>query len=156
MNKPLKIGLVIVAAIVGDWLLVAGIGSFLTRHKPFAFADGDLPRHVAGRWDWAGRTHQCDDSAEVITFSPDRRTMTIAMRPHSPADAGWSATYDILSLTPGRLRGAIHGEKRLTTDGKPVVWDLVMFSPTEYRWQRTDWPSTSYTRAVDRCPADST
>lgn len=151
MNKPLKIGLVIVAAVVGDALLLVGIGSLMTRHKPFAFADGDLPRHVAGRWDWASRAHHCDDSAEVITFSPDHRTMTIAMRPHPPADTGWSATYDILQLTPARLRGAIRGEKRLTKDGKPVVWDLVMFGPNEYRWHRTDWPSNNYTGPLDRC-----
>lgn len=156
MNKPLKIGLVIVAVVVGDALLLAGIGSLFTRHKPFTFADNDLPRHLAGRWDWAGNAHRCGDSAEVISFSPDRRTMTIAMRPNPPADTGWSATYDLQFVTATRLRGAIRGETRLTDDGKPVVWDLVMFGPNEYRWHRTDWASYDYTKPVDRCNADST
>lgn len=72
--------------------------------------------------------------------------------PHA-ADTGWSATYDLLELKPSRLRGAIRGEKRLTDNGKPVVWDLVMFSPDEYHWQRTDWDPWGYTPAIVRCGA---
>lgn len=114
-------------------------------------ADEEAPSsHLTGRWDWSTRAHRCDDSAHVIAFSPDRERMTIAMPPHPP-DTGRTATYDVLSLTPSRLRGAIRGEKRLTASGGPVVWDLVMFGPNEYHWHRTDWASWQYTGAVVRC-----
>lgn len=64
-------------------------------------------------------------------------------------------TYDVLSVSRSTIRGAIRGETRKTDDGKPVVWDLVLTSPDEYRWQRTDWRSTpwSYTGHIRRCPA---
>lgn len=79
--------------------------------------------------------------------------MTIAQQPLG-ADTGWSATYDILRLSPTRIRGAIRGETRLTDAGVPVVWDLVMIGPDEYRWQRTDWQFWQFTAGVHRCSPD--
>jgi len=154
MNRPVKIGLVIAAALLGDVAIFGAFGSYLFGGRSYAFDDNDLPRHLTGRWDWSNRAHPCGDSAHVITFSPDRRTMTIAMPARPPRDTGWSATYDLLSLEPSRLRGAIRGEKRRTKDGKPVVWDLVMTGPDEYRWHRTDWPAYSFTSRIRRCGSD--
>jgi hypothetical protein len=153
MNRPVKIGLVIAAALLGDVAIFGAFGSYLFGGRSYAF-DNDLPRHLTGRWDWSNRAHPCGDSAHVITFSPDRRTMTIAMPARPPRDTGWSATYDLLSLEPSRLRGVIRGEKRRTKDGKPVVWDLVMAGPNEYRWHRTDWPAYSFTSRIRRCGSD--
>jgi len=155
MNRPVKIGLVIAAALLGDVAIFGAFGSYLFGGRSYAFDDNDLPRHLTGRWDWSNRAHPCGDSAHVITFSPDRRTMTIAMPARPPRDTGWSATYDLLSLEPSRLRGVIRGEERRTKDGKPVVWDLVMTGPDEYRWHRTDWPSYSFTATIRRCRSDS-
>lgn len=62
--------------------------------------------------------------------------------------------YDILGVTRSSIRGAIRGETRLTTSGHPVIWDLVLTGPDEYRWQRTDWAHTpwNYTGSIRRCP----
>lgn len=79
--------------------------------------------------------------------------MTIA-KPRTATDTGWTATYDILSLTPSRLRGAIRGEDRRTDSGVPVVWDLVMFGPDEYHWHRTDWSAWQFTPGIVRCGAE--
>jgi hypothetical protein len=118
--------------------------------KQYVYPDRDLPSHLIGRWDWTTSAHPCGDGAHVIAFSEDRKTMTIS-HPAAQADTGWSATYDILSLSPSRLRGAIRGEKRLTDAGIPVVWDLVPFGPDEYHWQRTDWQAWAYTAGIIRC-----
>jgi hypothetical protein len=163
VNKPLQIVLLLAGAVTGTIVLLIVLGMWLLSHRDYIFADHDLPRHLNGRWEWSTRPHQCDDSSQVIAFSPDRKTMTISMRPRSSADTGWTATYDIISLTPSRLRGAIRDEKRLTDRGVPVVWDLVMFGPDEYHWQRTDWKPWQFTAAMLRCgsrssttPEDST
>lgn len=153
MKGFLRVAFWIAASLAGVFVFVVALGLWSLSHNGYAFPDRDLPTHLAGRWDWSTRAHQCDDSAHVITFSRDRKTMTIAMPP-SASDTGWSATYDILSLTPSRLRGAIRGEKRLTASGEPVVWDLVMFGPNEYHWQRTDWKPWEYTAGVVRCDPD--
>jgi hypothetical protein len=154
MKKLLKIVVLVAGALVGGLVVLAAIGFWsLSHHADYSFPDHDLPSHLTGRWDWSTRAHRCDDSAHVIAFSPDRERMTIAMPPHPP-DTGWTATYDVLELTPSRLRGAIRGEKRLTAGGEPVVWDLVMFGPNEYHWHRTDWASWQYTGAVVRCGPD--
>ena len=153
MKKPLRIALWIAGPLAGICVLGMALGMWSLSHIGYVFPDRDLPAHVTDRWDWSTRAHQCNDSAHVIAFSPDRKTMTIAMPPHSP-DTGWTATYDILSLTPSRVRGAIRGEKRLTPRGKTVVWDLVMFGPDEYHWHRTDWNPWEYTAGILRCGSE--
>jgi hypothetical protein len=133
-------------------LLFVALVAWSVSGAGYAFPDGDLPRHLAGRWDWTTASQPCGAESHVISFSPDRRTMTIA-RPPVGADTGWTAVYDLLEVKPSRLRGAIRGETRRTDAGAPVVWDLVMFGPDEYRWHRTDWQSWNYTPAVRRCDA---
>ena len=91
-------------------------------------------------------------SAHAVTFSPDWRTMEL--RQENEAGRGGPndpTVYDILEITPTRIRGAIRGETRKTAEGKPVVWDLVMFSVNEYHWHRTDWSAWGYTGAIVRC-----
>ncbi|HEY4672492.1 MAG TPA: hypothetical protein VIG78_10530 [Gemmatimonadaceae bacterium] len=150
MKKPLRITLWIVGSIAAGFVLLAFFGMWSLSHMGYAFADGDLPSHLEGRWDWSTHAHYCGDSAHVIAFAPDRKTMTISMPP-SATDTGWTATYDILSLGASRLRGASRGETRLTDKGVPVVWDLVLFGPDEYHWHRADWQSWMYTAGVRRC-----
>jgi len=150
----LKMTAWVVGCLIIVMVLLTVLDMVLLSRKGYAFVDGDLPKHLAGRWDWRYRSSACGSTAHVIEFSPDRRVMKISLPPHG-ADTGWVATYDILQLTPSRLRGAIRGEKRLTSEGKPVVWDLVMFGPNEYHWHRTDWYSWGYTGAVVRCSGDT-
>ena len=121
-------------------------------HDQFAARKNDLPTYVAGRWDWTTRRHPCVDSAHVISFAADGRTMEVRHEGWKGKGSAADPTiYDILQITPTRIRGAIRGEKRLTSDSIPVVWDLVMFGANEYHWQRTDWPSWSYTNGIVRC-----
>lgn len=149
-NELLKIAIWITAGLVVIFGVLLIIGQRALPGKEYAFPDGDLPRHLAGRWDWQSHDSSCAAGAHVIGFSPDRRVMTITLPPHG-SDTGWVATYDVTGLKSSRLTGAIRGETRLTSKGKPVVWDLIMFGPDEYRWHRTDWAASGYTGAVVRC-----
>jgi hypothetical protein len=153
MDTPLRIAIGITSALVLGAVVLSLTNDHPRGKADYEFPDHDLPSHVAGRWDWSTRGHLCGDSAHVISFAADRHTMTIAKPRQSAADTGWTATYDVLSLSPTRLRGAIRGEDRRTDRGVPVVWDLVLFGPDEYRWHRTDWPSWEYTASIYRCKA---
>jgi hypothetical protein len=154
MKKVLRIALYVMGGIVG---LVVALFAFavwgLSRgHDKFAATKNDLPSYVAGRWDWTSRARPCTDSAHTITFANDGRVMEI--RQESDTGKGGASdptVYDLLEVTPSRIRGAIRGETRKTNDGRPVVWDLVMFNVNEYHWHRTDWGSFGYTGAVLRC-----
>lgn len=153
MKKPLRIAIWVLGGLATALVLIMALGLWSLSRVGYAFPDQDLPRHLAGRWDWSTRARPCSDGGHVISFSDDRKTMTIAQAPLR-ADTGWSATYDILGLSPTRVRGAIRGETRLTDAGVPVVWDLVMIGPDEYRWQRTDWRFWQFTPGVLRCNPD--
>ncbi len=124
----------------------------------YRLPDGaDIHAEVSGRWDWSTRSRPCTDSAHVIAFSDDGEVMTIVQE-RSASDslaADEPAIYDLESATQSRIRGAIRGEGRLTAAGTPVVWELVMFGPDEYRWHRVDWDATGFTPAVNRCSATS-
>jgi len=121
-------------------------------HDQFVATKKDLPTYVAGRWDWNFRDHPCTDSAHVISFAPDGSTMEIRQESaRGKGGANDPAVYDILQITPSRIRGAIRGETRKTSAGVPVVWELVMFSRNEYHWQRTDLPAWNYSAGIVRC-----
>jgi len=154
VKKPLRITLYVVGGILTLYsaLIVYTIRTEGSDEGRFVAPKHDLPSYVAGRWDWKGRTRPCTDSAHVITFGPGDRTMELRLEPRSRAgNPNDHAVYDILSITPTRIRGAIRGERRKTRSGVPVVWELVMFSANEYRWHRTDWAPWNYTREVVRC-----
>jgi hypothetical protein len=117
-------------------------------------ADTDVFTVAAGVWDWAASETFCDSSGHAITFSADRARMVITQlgaAADSLAAADRVAEYDLYAHSGRHVRGRIRGEARLTDDGEPVVWDLVLASANEYRWQRTDW-SGGYTPVVRRCP----
>ena len=156
MKKPIRIALWVVGALV---VAFAGLALYAVRtvlKADYVIANGrSVQDNVAGRWDWATRATPCSDSTHTIAFSDDGRTMTITMQFPVVVDSGerdWSVTtYDILKTTPSRIRGAIRGETRMTDDGKPVVWDLVVTGDNEYSWYRTDWPSWGRTSGNIRC-----
>jgi hypothetical protein len=154
VKKPLRVALWVVGSIVVVLECLQLFGMWTLSHAGYVFPDHDLPSHLIGRWDWSTRARPCGDSAELIAFSPDHRTMTIS-RPAHLADTGWTATYDVSIVTPSRVRGAIRGEKRLTENGVPVVWDLVLFKADEYRWHRADWKPWGYTPRMIRCDAEA-
>jgi hypothetical protein len=111
---------------------------------------------VRGRWAWTGRENGCESDWHEISFSADRRIMTIASStPYEGADGKLDsiATYDIHAHTTSWIRGAIRGEQRRTPEGQPVVWDLVLRAHDRYAWHRTDWIAGTYTRSIERCPA---
>ena len=144
----LRVGGVVLALV----LALASYVLWRMRATPYAVSNGaDIRATVAGRWTWDSDSAGCR-SAHTIAFAEGGNVMTI-----TSGDIGMAepTTYDVLRVTPSSIRGAIRGEKRRTSDGKPVIWDLVLTGPNEYRWQRTDWPSTpwSFTGKIHRCPA---
>jgi hypothetical protein len=122
-------------------------------------AGADVRKFVAGRWDWKSHTKLCGDSAHVIAFPGAGEVMTITQQNRFVDSLGTdrtTTTYDVLRTDSTTIRGAIRGETRRTDDGKPVVWDLVLMGPNEYRWHRTDWWSRGYTAPIVRCDAGTT
>jgi hypothetical protein len=149
----LRTGGTIVAGVVA---LVA-IGFWEMSVRPYSVPAGaDIRKTVAGRWTWTTDKEGCAN-AHIISFSGDGKVMTIVQPSDDiAAPDQLTTTYDISRVTQSAIRGAIRGEKRLRDDGKPVVWDLVLVGPDEYRWRRTDWVSPwGYTPGIVRCPADS-
>ena len=126
MKKPVRITLYVVGGILTLYsaLIVYSIRTAGSDDGRFAATKHDLPSYVAGRWDWKGRSRPCTDSAHVITFGPAARTMEVRLEARTRAGrADDRVVYDILQITPTRIRGSIRGENRETDDGRPVVWD---------------------------------
>ena len=110
---------------------------------------------VAGTWDWEHDEEWCEENPHTVAFSPDHTVMIITHAVPWTDSTGQEhqvAEYDIQQHSRQSIRGLIRGETRLTTDGEPVVWDLVLGSADSYRWHRTDWPPLSYTGTIWRCP----
>jgi len=136
--------------------LVAVAAFYFWWNKPYEVpGEDDIFAAVEGKWAWTTSDSGCTKEWHRITFTPDRRVMTIAAsKPYEKTDGTMDslAVYDIEAHTRNSIRGAIRGETRLTDAGKPVVWDLVLQSPDRYVWHRTDWPKIARTRTIERCP----
>jgi len=114
---------------------------------------------AAGTWGWAQGDSTCLTNTHTISFTPDRRTMTLTHLP--PIDTMLKSpvtTYSVLSAGRGRfldyqhvVRGAVVDETRRTDTADLVVWDLVLVTPNRYHWHRTDWPDDGMTTGVIRC-----
>ncbi len=159
MLRDLVLLIVVPLAVTGGlaiWLVPWGRFMREFNIVPYVPAGGDVFAAAAGTWGWAGAEDRCGEDAHVIEFAPDRSVMAIThMKPVGDSAGAQKRTweYEILGSDSSRIRGAIRGEDRLTDGGDPVVWDLVMTGPDEYRWHRTDWADDGYTGAVERCPA---
>ena len=133
--------------------VLAGVGIWQAMRVLRLPADKDVFEIAAGTWGWTTGRNTCRNNPHTITFSADRRTMTLT-HPDSVDDAvaGGAWVYDVLEHEPWRIRGAIRGEDRKTPAGQPVVWDLVLRGPNLYAWHRTDWPALMMTDLIRRCP----
>lgn len=151
VKKPLRIILAIVGVLVAVATVLVVLGLWAMSHGQYTVAKGeDILKQVSGRWDWSTRAHPCSDSAQVISFSPDGALMSITLE-YLHDSTRKPSIYDVQSVTAGRIRGAIRGEKRLTDASAPVVWDLVLFGPDEFRWHRADWTQFGFTAPMRRC-----
>jgi hypothetical protein len=130
-----------------------------TLAEPFEVSgSGDVFAVVSGTWDWEGADGFCRKNPHTVSFSPDRTLMTfISREPYTDSEGTEHLVteYDIQEHTRGRLRGLIRGETRMTAEGVPVVWDLVLVDSNAYRWHRTDWTWGNSTKSIRRCPADA-
>jgi hypothetical protein len=156
MSTFLKILLWIVGIVGGALVFFFIVGLWAVTHPEYTIADGrHVRQHVAGRWDWSTRKAPCTDSAHVIAFAPDFKTMTITQeRAARDTAKAMVTTYEIVMTEGSTIRGAIRGETRMTAEKEPVVWDLVLTGPNQYRWHRTDWSATGFTPPIVRCGAE--
>jgi hypothetical protein len=136
-------------------LVLLGKTAVSLRGGPYSVPDGTtIQEHLTGRWDWANHTRLCVDSTHTIEFRDGGRVMAITQQQQWVDSTGrdrTTAVYDVFSQTKSKIRGQIRGEERLTESGEPVVWDLVLFGPNEYRWHRADWSSLGFTGRIIRC-----
>lgn len=144
----LGLPLLLVFGILGWWQPWRG-------PEPWAApADTDVFAVVTGKWDLADAEGMCEANPHIISFSSDRSVMFYETREPWTDIAGIQhnrAEYDVLEHAPNRIRGRMRGEKRLTFDGEPVVWDLLLTDPDTYRWHRIDLPIGGYFGRVVRC-----
>jgi hypothetical protein len=131
--------------------------------RPWVMDRYDVPQGrsifsvVAGTWDWESAEDFCTGNPHTISFSGDSGVMIIT--PEEPWEGAAGeldslAVYDLQEASSSYIRGQLRGETRLTKDGRPVVWDLVLTSNDTYRWRQTEWSSfLGYTDQVRRCPA---
>lgn len=145
-------GVALVVAIAGAG--AGGYALFKYTREYVPPGGSDVFQVAEGNWYWTTSDSGCAGETHRITFSSDRKVMTITnSRPYEGADGDFDsvANYDVLSHTPGSIRGAIRGETRTTEEGVPVVWDLVMRSIDHYAWRRTDLPAYMQTPRIARC-----
>lgn len=107
---------------------------------------------------WAPRVDgkvDCSD-AQVISFDKDRTTATFSFTKPFKNDDGQTvsaAVYKVLRAKGKGITLYLHGEKRETAGGDPIVWTLVMIKEDAFVWRQTDWGPGESTVPFVRCAA---
>jgi hypothetical protein len=111
---------------------------------------------IRGTWGWTvPEKLSCTENPHTIEVSVDGTEMILShAHPHRNFTGKVSSEpthYDVGHVVADRVRMNIRGEQRTTPTGELVAWDLIMLSPNEYCWRRTDWEATSCTPSIVRC-----
>lgn len=112
---------------------------------------------VLGVWDWEGED-ACQENTHTVSFEDGGDALVLTFQQPLTPDAEHGRTvyrYQIVGGRGNSITGVMEDEHRMTDSGDPVVWTLTMFTPNEYRWQRSDWETNRYTRAVVRCAGEA-
>ena len=142
--------LVLLLTLTGSILLAACTSSRSTVSPP---QNIDARSRVLGVWDW-GDEDACQENTHTVSFADGGETLVLTYQhPLTTPEQTKRAVYryQIIESVGNSITGIMEGENRLTDAGETVVWTLKMFTPNVYRWQRTDWESKGYTRALVRC-----
>jgi uncharacterized protein YegJ (DUF2314 family) len=109
---------------------------------------------VEGVWGWqASKESSCRTNPHTIRFTADGKQMLIGFANPDSTGVFTVYRYDIQEMSRSRVRGQIVNEKRRTSTGTPVVWDLVLTGRDRYRWHRADWSEGAMTGTIVRCDA---
>lgn len=98
---------------------------------------------------WLYMTTDCQ-KAFTINVSADRKTIKL-IYPKPEGEEKNEYIYNVSEVGSYYIRGQYEGEKRLTNDGKPQVWDFIFLSNDEFIWHRSDWKDLAATEPITRC-----
>lgn len=133
-------------------LICASACSVSAQRRTLTFENpAEMFRLLNGEWSYD--TQDCQQPF-VFTVASDRKSIKGTYRSfdaQTKQELKEEFTYRVIDANKLRIRAQIEGEKRLTADGKPVVWDFYFFSRDEFRWHRTDWGKDAFTPPVTRC-----
>lgn len=119
-------------------------------------------QEIPGRWAmlWPDKEGErprfdCKNRAVRIWIERDQDGGAVYFSQHHGSDeVARSPVFvdkGILGSPKRQIRVRYDNEKRLTDDGKPVEWELIMPDRLTFMWRRTDWPKNSSTPISRRC-----
>ena len=108
-----------------------------------------------GLWGWEPeKAATCRKNPHKITFSKDRKKAYLEFMNSKDKNGNIIkniTVYSVHNIGRNSITMSIDNEKRLDKNGNPVVWDLVLLSDKEYKWQRHDWAFYQFTASVIKC-----
>lgn len=114
----------------------------------------DVFELVQGTWAWSDEEEPCRGLTQRFEFTASRDSMTIYHSELIELESGEMVSetpYVIEGSSPGVLHTYILGETRLTEDGVPVKWDLIMIARSRFVWRATNWPEGASSSMMLRC-----
>ena len=102
---------------------------------------------------WSFGAHDCQNPF-VFAVASDKKSIKVTYKifdKETNKETDKEFTYEVIKADKLKIRAQVENEKRLTDDGKPIIWDFYFFSKDVFRWHRTDWKDNSFTPQATRC-----
>ena len=106
---------------------------------------------TVGTWDWAGAENSCETNPHSIGFADDKKHFWVHFHEGKTEAISGVANYTVSAISGAVISSDMEGENRTDDEGNLVSWDLIVNSPTEYCWRRSDWPCRSGVLPFRRC-----
>jgi len=85
-----------------------------------------------------------DERRQVLTFEFDKPRKAYDGKEYR------QVRYQILAVSGDKATLSLENETRKTPEGFPVVWELVLVEPAQYRWRASHAPPGTYNDVVGK------
>ena len=104
-----------------------------------------------GTWDWVGADNFCNGTPHSILISNDKKALQVIFHEGKSDSIAGVTNYNIRSVSGAILSTNMEGETRTDEQGNIVSWELIVNSPSEYCWRRSDWSQERCSAPRVRC-----
>ena len=134
-----------------SWLFILCLTLLTGCNSSISVFDGEPLKILQnGHWIWEAELDNCAKAGQKIS-AIDNIKLLFEWYDNDTGEKESSYEYKINQIDGAYLNLSKMGELEKDSFGQVVTWDLIIKSPLEYCWRRSDWNPLLCTQAMIQC-----